>query len=253
MRSGPLLLLLLVAPPAVAQEGGSDELTGVAGPEAPELEGVEREAREVFTAGQVAFAEGRYENALGYFTRAYELSGHPEMLFNIGTTADRLERSGEALEAFERYLEERPDAPNRAAVEPRIAALRDRVRQEEREARERERLEADLAASQGPGAAPWILFAAGAVVATGGGVLLGLALVDRSQVEGIEVGTRWSEVESQADRVKPFSTIGIVALAAGGAAAGVGLVWALAASGAADHEATSVSVGAGFLTIRGGF
>lgn len=85
--------------------------------------GRDAEARMLFQAGQVAFEEGRFENALEYFRRSYDLSGRAELLYNIGTAADRLRMDRDALEAFRRYVAERPDAPNRAEVEARIGVL----------------------------------------------------------------------------------------------------------------------------------
>ena len=84
----------------------------------------EQEARALFEAGRAAFNDGRFEDSLGYFRQSYELSGRPELLFNIGTSADRLRLNQEALDAFERYLAALPDAPNRREVEGRIRVLR---------------------------------------------------------------------------------------------------------------------------------
>jgi tetratricopeptide (TPR) repeat protein len=96
----------------------------------------DEEARNLFQAGRVAFSDGRYDDAMGYFRRAYELSGRPELLYNVGTTADRLRRTDEAVEAFETFLAEVPESPNRREVESRIAILKQDI--EEREAREEE-------------------------------------------------------------------------------------------------------------------
>ncbi|MCX7807199.1 MAG: tetratricopeptide repeat protein, partial [Deltaproteobacteria bacterium] len=79
----------------------------------PADEAKDQEARALFQAGQVAFEDGRFEDALQYFRRSYELSGRPALLYNIGLAADRLRRDEEALSAFERYLAEVPDARNR--------------------------------------------------------------------------------------------------------------------------------------------
>lgn len=89
------------------------------------------EARALYQAAVVAFDEGRFDDALRLFRRAYELSARAELLFNIGTTADRVRRDEEALEAFEAYLAARPDAPNRASVEARIGVLREAIANEQ--------------------------------------------------------------------------------------------------------------------------
>src|SRR5690606_23764287 len=80
----------------------------------------DEEARALYQAGRIAFDQGRFESALDYFQRSYELSGRPALLFNIGSAADRLRKDEVALDAFERYLEAVPDSPDRASVESRI-------------------------------------------------------------------------------------------------------------------------------------
>ena len=85
----------------------------------------DQEARDLFRLGKQAFDEGRYERALKYFKDAYELSGRAALQFNIGTVLDRLRRDREAIEAYQSYLAQTPDAPNRAAVEERVRLLQE--------------------------------------------------------------------------------------------------------------------------------
>ncbi|MCB9596263.1 MAG: tetratricopeptide repeat protein [Sandaracinaceae bacterium] len=63
-------------------------------------------ARIHFESGRSYFAEGAYERALQEFQEAYQLSPRTLMLFNLGTTYERLGRYGEAADAFERYANE---------------------------------------------------------------------------------------------------------------------------------------------------
>ena len=85
------------------------------------------QARQLFENGRDAYSEARYDVALDYFKRAYLLSKRPQLLNNIGQAADRLRMDSEALDAYQRYLAEVPDAENRAAVENRIAALKSEI------------------------------------------------------------------------------------------------------------------------------
>lgn len=85
----------------------------------------EDEARTLFEAGRLAYDSGHFEDARDDFERAYELSGRPELLYNIGQCADRLRDDPAAIDAFERYIVAVPDAANRPQVEVRLSALRD--------------------------------------------------------------------------------------------------------------------------------
>jgi tetratricopeptide (TPR) repeat protein len=80
-------------------------------------------ARGLFQAGKAAYEAGSYDEALDLFEQAHARSGRPGLLFNIGQVADRLRQDEKALSAFRSYLEQVPDAENRAEVESRIAAL----------------------------------------------------------------------------------------------------------------------------------
>ena len=94
-----------------------------------EVDPDDAEARSLFDAGSLAFTQGRYQEALERFVRAHELSGRPELLYNIATAHDRLRNDEAALEHFERFLAEAPDTPRRAEVEARIQVLRRQIEQ----------------------------------------------------------------------------------------------------------------------------
>lgn len=72
------------------------------------------EAKKRFAAG-VALLEDpdgpRYEDAYRAFKSAYAASPSPKILGNIGLCAMKLERDGEAIDAYRRYLSEVDDIP----------------------------------------------------------------------------------------------------------------------------------------------
>lgn len=81
------------------------------------------EARAHFTAGRDAFSRGDFSTAVTEFERAYALSRRAQLLYNIGTTYERLHRWDEARSALQRYLDAVSDAPDRAEVEGRIRII----------------------------------------------------------------------------------------------------------------------------------
>jgi tetratricopeptide (TPR) repeat protein len=138
MMNGWLVTVLLTtmalgSTPATAQRGTKS--TKPAKPTQVD-QARDEEARTRFTSANMAFADGRFEDALYDFKRAYELSGRPQLLFNIGSTAERMRRDEEALEAYEAYLELVPEAGNRRFVESRIELLRETIADAERRAAE---------------------------------------------------------------------------------------------------------------------
>jgi hypothetical protein len=88
------------------------------------------EARQHFSAGVALLKDpdgARYEEAYGEFKAAYAASPSWKILGNLGIAAMKLERDGEAIVAFEKYLEggkKELDAAERADVERDLNTLR---------------------------------------------------------------------------------------------------------------------------------
>lgn len=196
---------------------------GAASAQETQMDTADQEARARFEAGSLAYSQGRYEAAMNDFRQAYELSHRPGLLFNIGAAAQSLRRDPEALEAFEAYLREVPDAPNRAAVEARIEILR-RAIADGGSARSAP----DSAGSTSPSAAGIGLLAGGAAVAIAGAIVLALGQVDYAAVANAPRGTEWSTVEEAYGRAEPMSIAGGVGLGVGIAAAAIGVVLLIA-------------------------
>src|SRR5262245_38344885 len=92
--------------------------------------GPSEEAKRSFAAGVILLKDpdgAKYEDALTQFTKAYRLSNSWKVLGNIGLCSLKLERDGEAIAAYEKYLTQgraEIDAEERAQVERDLAALR---------------------------------------------------------------------------------------------------------------------------------
>lgn len=188
------------------------------------------EARSLFEAGAEAFSNGRFERALEYFERSYELSHRPELLFNIGTAADRLRLDARALAAFEAYLEAAPDAENAAMVRARIAAL-ERV----------------LAEREEPWR--WVLWGgSSALVLTGLGLLIG-SEVDAASVRNAQDGTPWRDVADAYERAPILGATGWITLAVGALGAGVAVALFAMESGRESGGLTAFSLRVGLGSV----
>jgi tetratricopeptide (TPR) repeat protein len=233
---------------------------------------LESEARALYQAGVSAFDGGRYEEALRYFQMSYEKSGRKELLYNIGSAAERAREDELALRSYEAFLEAIPDSPVRARVETRMQAL---SRQLERAAAAPEPAPSEPAPapSQPPTEAaeaetesplalsaesaekktvPWVLVGSGAAVAVVGGVLMGLGFADKSKVENPSSDAHWTDgADAAYDRGPARLTTGVIMLPVGAALAAVGVV--LAVKKPKGDDGLAVHVGPGALQLSGRF
>jgi tetratricopeptide (TPR) repeat protein len=74
-------------------------------------------------AGRAYYDDARYDDAAREFEEAYRLTGHPDVLYNLGLTYERMDRTRDAVTHYRRYLDEAPDAPERAQIIDRIRRL----------------------------------------------------------------------------------------------------------------------------------
>lgn len=93
-----------------------------------------RRAREEFRAGVEHYEAGRYLEAIHSFQVAGSLVPSADLWFNIGSAYEQMARArGQvsdyelAISNYRRYLTERVDPPDRAAVEANITLLQERL------------------------------------------------------------------------------------------------------------------------------
>lgn len=223
------------------------------------------EAKKAFASGTEAYAEGDFQNALRNFKRAYELTGSPDLLYNIATVSDRMRLDEEALEAYEGYLGARPKSADREHVESRISVLRDAI-----EARKRAELDAEIEARRaameaaarvkaerplteyvGPGPGPWITIGVSSASLVTGAILVGLGQRDQKKIENAQPGSSFSEVQDMADRGPRRTKAGIALLSVGGVGLIGGIIWQL--TGGHEKEVPEVSIGPTGISVKGKF
>jgi hypothetical protein len=95
---------------------------------APATDAAMIEGRKHFLAGVSLIEDpdgARYEEAYHAFQKAYALSRSPKVLGNIGLCSLKLERDGEAIDAYTAYLRESPDVhpEERAQIERDLNTL----------------------------------------------------------------------------------------------------------------------------------
>src|SRR5690349_7243874 len=81
------------------------------------------QAKTHFETGRNAYNAGDYVTAIREFKAAEALRPSPILDYNIGLANEKLGKKRVALKYYNRYLEQMPNAPNRAEVDGRIAQL----------------------------------------------------------------------------------------------------------------------------------
>ena len=85
------------------------------------------EVRLLETRGRQAYAEGRYAEAVTAFRAAYKLNAQAKYHYNIAKAQEKLAHYLDAIESFQRYLLEAPDAPDRKDVEVTVKLVRQKL------------------------------------------------------------------------------------------------------------------------------
>ncbi len=86
------------------------------------------DARTLFQRGEVAYAQGDYEDAITFWSRAYQLDARPLLQWNLSQANERLGRVIEAAEALELYLAHAdPGDVHQADARARLGSLRERI------------------------------------------------------------------------------------------------------------------------------
>jgi tetratricopeptide (TPR) repeat protein len=139
-RSTKLLIFLVAATFAIPAVQGSMSLAlaqdrGSAQAFEALSETQRREFISLIELGLSAYDRGDFNRALRHFTDAYDIFEHPDVLYRIALTQERLGNDAEALQAYRSFLEQVPDADERGrientmrVIEGRLAALASRIR-----------------------------------------------------------------------------------------------------------------------------
>jgi tetratricopeptide (TPR) repeat protein len=85
------------------------------------------EMKDLFELAQDAYAERDYEGAYVTFMAAYDLRPAVSLLYNAAVCREKQGELLDAMELFQRYLDESPGAGDRERVEARLRDLAERA------------------------------------------------------------------------------------------------------------------------------
>lgn len=215
--------LCALAPAAAAQPAAADD----------------RKALELFEQGFKAYQDGRFQQAIDLLEKAHAMKKEPVLLYNLARAHEGVGNLDQAISMYERYLAETKDVPDRAAIEKRVETMRaqiaerDRLRRERDEARKRDAQAAQVSVVTPPeddvdarstSPLPWIVGGVGAAGLIAGGVLTGLALGKHDDAEAAPSQREAADLQGSAESL---GTGGAIALIAGGAVLGIGVIWGI--------------------------
>lgn len=127
MRLLALALLLLGLPAQAYAQEVAEPAEVSALPTDAELEETlartDTTAEQAYQLGVRMFEAKRYEAAEKAWLRAYDLGRDPTLLVAVADTRQRRDDEPGAVAMLDQYLVQRPDAPDRASIEARIATL----------------------------------------------------------------------------------------------------------------------------------
>jgi tetratricopeptide (TPR) repeat protein len=84
-------------------------------------------AKQHYERGKELYRNEKYQEAIREFKTANELRASPILNYNIGLCQEKLGHCKAAIESFDRYLRDQPDADNRADTEHKVTELRGRM------------------------------------------------------------------------------------------------------------------------------
>jgi len=227
--------------------------------EAPDDDAALSRAVVLFEESENAYNAGRFAAAVDLLRRAYELHPDATLLFNLARALEGMGDLDGAIESYQRYVDEAPDAPDRGAIEGRLDTLRQqRDRLDEDDSTEEEaEPEEDLhepadAGGSAVSAPPWIVAGIGAAIAGTGAVFGAMSQSKGDEAAAEPVQVTADELHSEAET---FATLANVMFIVGGVAVLGGVVWGVLTLGGGDggEEEVSAAVGPGGVLVSGRF
>jgi tetratricopeptide (TPR) repeat protein len=181
----------------------------------------------LFEQSERAYDQGKFSEAIQLLDQAWALKKEPVLLYNMGRAYEGAGDQSKAADKYEEFLRLSPDAPDRGALQKRIANLRRDVAERAalaKQAREREAADKQREQERGAGVVPWIVSGVG-VAGVGTGVVFGI-LSSKKHSDAVDDPT-YAGADSKQSSAKTFATVANVCLIAGAVLIVGGVVWAL--------------------------
>jgi tetratricopeptide (TPR) repeat protein len=220
-------------------------VTAIASPWTASADDGDEAARVHFQSGTRYFDRGEYEAAIREFGAAFELSGRPQLLYNLYLAHERLGQTRDAAETLAAYLDQVEEVEGRERLEARLETLRRRVAKLDAEEAAARAAESEPAPAPEPRRGGMPLPALVSFGAAGAGLVTfavagGLALAeDGSLADRCGANAGRTCTESDLDKLGRRTTAADVGIAVTAVGAAAGLVLYLVLRDRGEPEATS--------------
>jgi tetratricopeptide (TPR) repeat protein len=184
------------------------------------------------------YKRGELEVAVALLRQAYALYPQPNLLYNLGRSLEKLGDAKAAVDAYQQYLADAKDVPDRPAIERRIAALQATLPPEPAAPPAPPPSIPTPAPAPAPviatpsavvatapartGAWPWLTIGVGVVLGGTGGVLGYLSSTRHDDAVASTVGASAASLQAEAQHLALAANVLFVV---GGVVAASGIVW----------------------------
>jgi tetratricopeptide (TPR) repeat protein len=258
--SKPLLALGFGAAACFAMQLTATNAHAQAAPaaSAPSSASAHTRAAELFKKSVETYRSGDFKQTIDLLNEAYALEPQPVLLYNLARAQEGIGNNDAAIETYEKFLAQEPNAKDRGAIEQRLATLRrqrdERLALEKRSAAQATAQPVEPARPERPphkrSVLPYVVGGVG-VVGLAAGVVFGLTANSKRDDAVAAPGQR--EALGLEDDAKSSATLSTVSFVVGGVLLAAGATWWLLdlnASKQTGSGAPAMRVGLGPGTFR---
>ncbi len=199
-------------------------------------------ARRYYKLGEQLYNTSSFPEALAEFLKAYQLAPRPDLLFNIARCYEVMAQLEKAIDAYSRYLRDKPDTPDADLIRARIANLRRQLAARQEAERRQPGVPTTLEAKSAPPMLPppgpprrrWPRIAGWAAVGVGAACLatgIAFGILARQKADEFQSGSGallYHQLDDIDRQGQQDNTIALATLVVGGVAAAGGaglLLW----------------------------
>ena len=218
-------------------------------------------AAELFKRSVETYRSGDFKQTIDLLTEAYALDAQPVLLYNLARAQEGIGNNDAAIETYERFVAQEPNAKDRGAIEQRLATLRrqrdERLALEKRSTAPAVAQPVEQPRSERPphrrSVLPYVVGGVG-VVGLAAGAVFGLMANSKRDDAVAAPGQR--EALGLEDDAKSRATVSNVSFVVGGVLLAAGATWWLLDLNAskktgASSPAMRVGLGPGIVHLEG--